>query len=154
MALVHESLQGSEAQGRIDFAVYARDLARDILASQGGLHGKVRMKIELAKVMMSVDLAILCGLILNELIVNAFKHGFQNGVGGEIKLTMRLATDGECSLCVEDDGGGTPADINPKTAKSLGLRLVGSLTRQIRGSFELVKADRGTLACLRFKVLQ
>jgi two-component sensor histidine kinase len=154
MALVHESLYGAGSQARIDFAEYARALAKDILSSHDGLRAPVRMKIELEKVIMGIDLAVLCGLILNELIVNAFKHGFSNGAGGEIKLTLRVDAVGNCMLCIDDNGVGIPADMNIQTNKSLGLRLVRSLTRQIRGSFELAKADRGTSARLHFKVDQ
>ncbi|MGC2196395.1 MAG: sensor histidine kinase [Terriglobales bacterium] len=101
---------------------------------------------------MSADLAIPCGLILNELISNAFKHGFPDGAGGEIKVTLRSGREGACTLCVEDNGAGIPADLDVNTNKSLGLRLVRSLTRQISGAFELVKNDRGTAAHLLFTV--
>jgi len=152
MALVHESLYGSENLARIDFAEYAAALARDIASSHAGRAVPVRLTTRLEPVMMSIDAAVLCGLILNELITNAFKHGFPNGVGGEIKVTLRRRPDGQCALCVEDNGVGTPADLDVKTSKSLGIRLVRSLTRQIRASFELVKVERGTLACLHFMV--
>lgn len=152
MALVHESLYGSEDLARIDFAEYAHALAKDILSSHGGPSVPVQLNSDLERVIMSVDLAVPCGLILNELIANAFKHGFPNGVGGEIKLTLRSDAEGKCSLRVEDSGVGIPADLDVETSKSLGLRLVRSLTRQIRGSFELVKVDRGTSALLQFTV--
>lgn len=152
MALVHESLYGSENLARIDFAEYAQALAKDILSSHGGPSVPVQWKSELEPLIMSVDLAVPCGLILNELISNAFKHGFPNGAGGEIKLTLRSGPEGKCSLCVEDNGVGIPADLDVHTRESLGLRLVRSLTQQIRGSFDLVKVDRGTSACLQFTV--
>jgi two-component sensor histidine kinase len=152
MALVHESLYGSENLARVDFAEYAQTLAKNILSSHGSPSAPVRLKSDLEAVIMSVDLAVPCGLILNELISNAFKHGFPNGVGGEIKLTLRSGPEGRCSLCVEDSGVGFPDDLDVNTSKSLGLRLVRSLTLQIRGSFELVKTDPGTSACLQFTV--
>ena len=152
MAMVHESLYGSEDLARIDFAEYAHALAKDILSSHGGSCVPVRLKSSLQRVIMSVDLAVPCGLILNELIVNAFKHGFPNGAGGEIELTLRSGPEGMCSLRVEDSGVGIPAHLDVETSKSLGLRLVRSLTRQIRGSFELVKVDHGTSALLQFTV--
>ena len=152
MALVHESLYGSENLARIDFAEYAQGLAKDILSSHAGASVPVQLKSEMEPLIMSVDLAIPCGLILNELISNAFKHGFPNAAGGEIKLSLRTGPEDKCSLCVEDNGVGIPADLDVNPTKSLGLRLVRSLTQQIRGSFELVKADRGTLACLQFTV--
>jgi two-component sensor histidine kinase len=152
MALVHESLYGSENLARIDFAAYAQGLAKDILSSHGGPSVPVQLKSDLEPLIMSVDLALPCGLILNELISNAFKHGFRNGTGGAIKLTLHIGPEGRCSLCVEDNGAGIPADLDINTSKSLGLRLVRSLTQQIGGSFELVNAGRGTLACLQFTV--
>jgi len=101
---------------------------------------------------MGADLAIPCGLILKELISNAFKHGFPDGVGGEIRLTLRNGADGKCRLFVEDSGKGIPEDLDVNTSKSLGLRLVRSLTQQIRGSFDLVKIDSRTSARLVFTV--
>ena len=139
-------------RGSIDFAEYARALVKDVLSSHGGPNVPVQLKTRLDPVIMSVDLAVLCGLILNELILNALKHGFPNGIGGQIKVTLQGGPEGKCKLCVEDSGVGIPFEHDTHAGKSMGLRLVRSLTRQIRGSFELVKIDRGTLACLQFTV--
>ena len=68
MALVHESLYGSENLARIDFAEYAQSLAKDIFSSHGSPGVSVRLKSELDPVVMGADLAVPCGLILNELI--------------------------------------------------------------------------------------
>ena len=152
MALVHESLYGAENLARIDFAEYAQALAKDILASHGSPGPTVQLKSDLEPIVMSADLAVPCGLILNELISNAFKHGFPDSVGGEIRLTLRHGTDGKCSLFVEDSGIGIPADLDVNQGKTLGLRLVRSLTHQIRGSFDLEKTDSGTSARLHFTV--
>lgn len=152
MALVHQRLYGSENLARIDFAEYAQALARDILASHGNLDPPVQLKSDLEPIIMGADLAVPCGLILNELISNAFKHGFPDGVGGEIRLTLRNGADGKCSLSVDDSGGAIPEDLDVNQSKSLGLRLVRSLTQQIRGSFDLVKIDSRTSARLVFTV--
>ena len=152
MALVHESLYGSEDLARVDFAEYAQSLAQDILASYESPNAPVQLKTDMDTVTMGVDLALPCGLILNELISNAFKHGFPNGAG-EIRLTLRKA-EGGCSLLVEDNGVGISSDVDVNTSKSLGLRLVRLLTQQIRGSFELVRSSPGTSARLQFAVEQ
>ncbi len=152
MALVHQILYGTENLARINFAEYAQALANDILSSHGSPGVSVRLKSELEPIIMSVDLAVPCGLILNELISNAFKHGFPNSAGGEIKVTLRSGPEGRCTLCVEDDGVGIPASLDANIGKSLGLKLVRSLTKQIRGAFELVKIDPGTSARLQFTV--
>jgi two-component sensor histidine kinase len=154
MALVHQSLYGSENLARIDFAEYARTLAEDILASHKTPTLPVRLNTELQPVILSVDLALPCGLILNELISNAFKHGFPHGIGGEIKLTVRSEPQGKCTLCVEDTGVGLPSDLDVDTNKTLGLKLVRSLAKQIRGSFELTNIGCGTSAHLQFTVDQ
>jgi two-component sensor histidine kinase len=151
MALVHESLYSSENLARINLAEYAQSLAEDILTSHESPGIPVRLKTDLETVIIGVDLALPCGLILNELISNAFKHGFPNGAG-EIRLTLRNGPEGKCTLSVEDSGVGIPSDLDVHTSKSLGLRLVRLLTQQIRGSFELVKSDPGTSACLQFAV--
>jgi len=150
MALVHESLYRSENLARINFAEYAQVLAKDILSSHGSPDVPVRLKSTLEPVIMSADLAVPCGLILNELISNAFKHGFPNGARGEINVTLRRGPEHRCTLSVEDTGVGIPADLDVKASKSLGLRLVRSLTQQIHGAFELVKSDLGTSAQLQF----
>ena len=153
MAMVHESLYSSENLARIDFAQYAQNLAVDILASHATPETVIQLKTDLEEVIMGVDLALPCGLILNELISNAFKHGFPHRAG-EIKLTLRKRPEGTCSISVEDNGVGIPSDLDVTSGKSLGLRLVRLLTQQIRGSFELGKSDPGTLAHLQFMVDQ
>ena len=152
MALVHESLYRSENLARVEFAEYARSLANDILVSYGNPAAPVRLKTELEPVVMSVDQAIPCGLILNELISNSFKHGFPDGTGGEIKVTLCSTSAGACTLSVEDSGVGLPLDFDMNNTKSLGLKLVRSLTRQVRGVFELARIGPRTSAQLRFKV--
>lgn len=151
MALVHESLYSSENLARIDFADYAQSLATDILASYESPSATVRFVTDLEPMIMNVDLAMPCGLILNELISNAFKHGFPNG-DGEIRLKLRSGADGICHLTVEDNGVGIPSDLTLNPGKSLGLRLVQLLTQQIHGSFQLVRCDPGTSASLQFAV--
>jgi len=152
MALVHESLYRSENLARIDFADYAQSLARDILASHGKPSVSMQLKSDLEPVIMALDLALPCGLILNELISNAFKHGFPDGGEGEIKLTLSKREESLCTLCVEDSGVGIPPTLDVNAAKTLGLRLVRLLTQQIHGSFDLVNSRHGTVACLQFTV--
>jgi len=151
MALVHEILYGSDNLARIDFAKYAESLVQNIYLSHGS-SSAVKLKKELEPVTMSVDLAVPCGLILNELMSNVFKHAFSNGTKGEITMRLLRRPGGLCRLCVEDNGVGIPSDLDVSATKSLGLRLVNMLVRQIRGSFELSNVNPGTLACLDFTV--
>jgi two-component sensor histidine kinase len=152
MALVHESLYGSENLARIDFAESARSLAEDVMASHTKPGAAVQLKTDLEPVTMGVELALPCGLILNELISNALKHGFSDGTGGEISLALKSAAEHKYTLSVMDNGTGIPADLDISESKSLGLRLVRLLTQQIRGTFTLAKSEPGTIASLHFTV--
>jgi two-component sensor histidine kinase len=152
MALVHESLYGSENLARIDFAEYAKTLLKDIFSAHASPSVSVRLKSELHPVIMDADLTVPCGLILHELISNALKHGFPDTSGGEIKVTLHGSPDGRCSLRVEDNGVGIAGDVDGHTDKSLGLRLVRSLTQQIHGTFGVVKINPGTSAYLELTV--
>jgi two-component sensor histidine kinase len=152
IALVHESLCDFENLTHIDFSQYARALVEDILSSREGVTAPVRMKMLLEPVLMTTDLAVSCGLILNELITNAFKHGFPAGTGGEIKLTVNIGANGACCVTVDDTGIGIPAEFEGIKRKSMGMRLMRSLTKQIGGSLEIVRQQPGTSARLQFTV--
>ena len=154
MALVHESLYSSDNLARIDFAQYAQILAADIVASHGKPMVPVRLKTDMEPVIMGVDLALPCGLILNELVSNALKHGFPGEDAGEIKIQLHCQPGGRCVLSVEDSGTGIPDGLDINKNKSLGLKLVRLLTQQIRGSFEFVNSGPGTSAQLEFMVDQ
>jgi two-component sensor histidine kinase len=155
MALVHESLYSSENLARVDFAEYAKRLAEGVLASYEKPSAPVCLQTDLEPVEMNADLALPCGLILNELISNACKHGFPEGVAGLIKLGLRSAGEpGKYTLSVHDDGIGIAPEIDVNTTVSLGLRLVRLLTQQIHGSFELTGSGQGTSARLEFIVDQ
>ena len=153
MALVHETLYGSKNLGEIDFGAYARALAEELLAVYALDGNRVQMHTDVQAINMPIDLAVPCGLILNELISNTLKHAFPNGGTGTVAVTVQLKGD-QCQLIVTDDGVGVPRDLNVDTQGSLGLRLIRSLVRQIRGTFELVPQQSGTTARLTFALAE
>lgn len=147
MALVHETLYGTDTLGEVDFGSYAGRLARELVSAL--TVGKaVTLKTRFDPLRMSIDLAVPCGLILNELISNAFKHAFPDGRAGEILVTLHLDPPGTIRLQVSDNGVGIPADLDVETHNSLGLRLIRALSRQVRGGFELCGTHPGTQARL------
>jgi two-component sensor histidine kinase len=82
---------------------------------------------------MNLDVAIPCGLIINELVSNALKYAFPDGRGGEIVVRFCEENGQGLGLTVRDDGIGFPAGSNPEDSESLGLKLVRSLTDQLGG---------------------
>jgi PAS domain S-box-containing protein len=153
MALVHEILYRSEDFTAADFSQYASALTRQLLIGYGLQSGTIRIKYEMEPIRIAMDMAVPLGLILNEMISNAFKHAFPAGLGGgEIVLSLCRREGAICVLTVADNGVGIPPDLDVAGAKTLGLRLICSLARQIDGQFELVRANPGTAARIQLEV--
>lgn len=132
MALLHESLYRTENFARVDLAAYLRQVATQLFRAQNSDLGAVRLVLELDPADVDIDQAIPCGLIVNELVTNALKHGFPGGRGGEVRVALHTDATGQVHLQVSDDGVGLPADFETKRALSLGLQLVSDLTKQLR----------------------
>lgn len=151
MALVHELLYLTDDLTAIDFASYAVKLSRQLLLTYSGPENRIRLETELDPCTLNVETAVPCGLILNELITNAIKHGFPGDRRGTVNVRLRhRAGEPECSLHVIDDGVGLPTDNRAVLTDSttLGMQLVLSLARQVRGRFELLSEGSGTEARL------
>ncbi len=88
---------------------------------------------------LDINNAIPCGLIINELVSNAVRHGFADGREGEVTIEFRRLEDGRLFLAVRDDGAGFPAGLDFRTAESMGLQLVNLLVGQLDGTIELIR---------------
>lgn len=153
MSLIHEKLYRSEDLSSINFSDYISDLTRSIFRTYGSSAGGVDLKIEADDILLGIDTAIPCGLIINELVSNAIKHAFPEGRKGEVKIALKKTTAGEIEMRVIDNGAGIPADIDFNTTESLGLRLVNALSKeQLQGNIEL-NENGGTEFRIRFKDL-
>ena len=107
------------------------------------------MKTHIDNVVLGVDTAIPCGLIINELVSNALKYAFPNNQGGEICIDLRTTSDQKFTLVVKDNGAGFPEDLDFRKTSSLGLRLVNTLVKQLRGNIDLAR-DSGTQFRIEF----
>lgn len=143
MALLHESLYRSENLTRIDFAVYVEDLCTHILRASAGAQRRVQLRCHVDGVQLTLDRAIPCGLIINELVSNALKHAYPGERTGSIWVRMETAADQTISLRVADDGVGLPPGHESRRHQTLGLQLVNILTAQLQGTLQ-VESDRGT----------
>ncbi|HKG15314.1 MAG TPA: histidine kinase dimerization/phosphoacceptor domain -containing protein [Pyrinomonadaceae bacterium] len=140
MALIHEKLYQSDDLARVDFSEYIKNLAAYLFRSYEVNAGAVRLGVEAEDVLLGVDTAIPCGLIINELVSNSLKHAFPDGKGGSIKITLRPEGRERLKLCVSDDGVGLPDGFDVRATPSLGLQLVNTLARQLGG--EVLVGDR------------
>jgi PAS domain S-box-containing protein len=141
MALLHETLYRSTNLARINFAAYEGDLCRQLLASFGPVAKRVTVENRIARIGLPLEYSVPCGLIVNELISNALKHGFPGDRTGRIVVEMN-PSDGELLvLSVKDDGVGLPPELNLSKVSTLGLRLVSNLARQMRGEVSVPASD-------------
>ncbi len=149
IALVHESLYATKNLAEVGFAAYVRALSASLLASHGGAQRGIRIHIAAEGIELPVTIAIPCGLIINELVINALKHAFV-GHGGQIDIELREESSEVVSLRVADDGVGLPADLDLRALPSLGMELVFSFAEQLQASLDVTRAP-GTSFTLRFK---
>lgn len=151
MALIHEKLYRSENLSKIDFKDYVEDLVSGLFESYGITESKVGLRINAENISMGIDVAIPCGLIINELISNSLKHAFPEGEKGEIEIYICLEGEDMIELFVQDNGIGIPEGIDFRKTESLGLHIVNILVEnQLHGEITMNK-NNGTKFKIRFR---
>ncbi len=150
MALIHEKLYQSSDLSNVDLKAYVEGLVTFLYQSHAIERSLVDICIDVDDISLSIDLAIPCGLIINELISNALQHAFPGDANGRIVISMHKASDNgqRYLLCIEDDGVGFPEDIDFRNSESLGLQLVATLGEQLNAEIALERTE-GT----RFEIL-
>jgi len=149
MALIHEQLYQSEDLVSINFIDYIKGLISHLSNSyQTELH-KIKIEKKIENVQLSIDKAIPTGLIINELVSNSLKHAFPDNKKGKINIQMTLNKDKNVHLIIEDNGIGLPEELDPKNPDSLGLQLVNTLTKQLRGTIKY-HTSKGTKYLITF----
>jgi PAS domain S-box-containing protein len=136
MALIHQQLYGVESLARVELGRYASSLGE---ALRRVLAPSRRLRIEAVSSEVTVEIAVPMGLILNELLTNAFKYGLPDGDDGpsrtgeaDVVVELRVA-DGWLVAAVSDRGRGLPPGFDLEGSGTLGLHLVHALKRQLRG---------------------
>lgn len=138
MALIHEKLYQSESLAWIDFGEYIESLTAYLFQTYTTAAGKVALKTHIESIVLDLDTAVPCGLLINELVTNALKHGYPNGQKGEICVDFRLDDNHNLSLVVSNSGGvAFPDGLNIHAPTSLGLQIVNALVYQLDGTVEL-----------------
>jgi two-component sensor histidine kinase/PAS domain-containing protein len=148
MAKIHTLLYQSEDLTRIDFGGFIRDLAGRLQQSYGIAESRVEIQVNASDVSLTIETSVPCGLILNELLSNTFKHAFPKGRGGEVNISMKEERD-QFTLTVQDNGIGFPAAVDFQNTKSLGLELVNLLVGQMNGTITLT-VEGGTIFTITF----
>lgn len=152
MAIVHDSFYQSEDFTNINLGEYIRKLARHLVIS---FNSTVDLKTNIiGRILLNLQLAVPCGLVLNELISNALVHAFPDSWEGDknIEILAQCTQNNLIELIISDNGVGLPRDMDIRKPESLGLKLVAILVEeQLDGKIELDRSH-GTRFCIQFKV--
>jgi two-component sensor histidine kinase len=149
IATVHQRLSQSLDSGRIDLEKYLRTLVYDLFRSHQTQSAGLRHTVELPPIELPSNDVMLCGLVVNELVTNAIKHGFPDGRKGEVRVVGKDLGDNRLSIVVADDGVGFPEGKEFGESSSLGLQLVHILAHQLKGRIDLSRGH-GTKIELTF----
>ncbi len=150
MALVHEKLYQSDSLSKISFQSYLQELTEQIKTTFIEPGQTIKTTVKSDEINLNITKAIPCGLLVNELISNAFQHGFKGIQKGHVSVVCKT-NNGHILLSVCDNGKGIPKGFDIKNSKSLGLNLVAGLTEQIDGKIDIVPESKGTSFHLTFK---
>lgn len=150
MATIHETLYRSNNFVGIDYGQYLVTLSEYLLLSMKGASNQVTLEIDVPPVTLSLDTAIPLGLLVNEIMTNALKHGIVGQQAGTITIKMTPKEGQYYELYIGDNGLGFSEEINFMTTTSLGLKLIQKLARQLNGSIERVFLEKGTYYKLSF----
>lgn len=151
MVLIHQTLYQSKDFARVDFAAFLDSLIPTLVASYGLDSNRIVLSLEVKDVQLPLSTAIPCGLIVNELVTNVFKHAFPGGRRGGIWVALACGEDDQVDLSVSDDGIGLPPDLDVENAATLGLQLVCLLADQLGGNVR-IERTAPTRFRLRFPI--
>jgi two-component sensor histidine kinase len=147
MAMIHEQLYNSQDLTSIDLGAHISRLASDLIFAYSN-NPAIRLDVKVETVMIDLERAIPCGLIVNELITNAFKYGYPNGEAGVIGVSVRMVGS-QIEVSVSDDGVRLPDTVFNGKTKSLGMDLVRILSYQLRATLD-IQRDGITSFVIRF----
>ena len=151
MALVHQRLYQAQDLSSIDLHEYVADLAHLAFDSYNITLNQINLILDLEDMFVLIDVAIPCGLVLNELLSNALKHAFPGDRKGEVCVRIRRAEPGVILLQVSDDGVGIPQDFDFRQSDTLGMQTVLGVTEHQLGGTVTVDTSSGVTWHIRFR---
>ncbi len=152
MALVHQKLCEAKDFMSIDISGYVNELVDGLLLAYGVDREKITVKVDVAKVLLKIDIAVPCGLIINELLTNSFKYAFPGDRRGKILIVLRSINKGTLEIRVSDNGIGFRKGFNLYRNKTMGLALVVStIENQLGGKVKFTRI-KGAQFKVTFKI--
>ena len=153
MSLIHENLYRAGTFSGINFGAYLKTLMENLRLNYSSPDQEIELRTSLEDIELGIDQAIPCGLIINEILTNCFKHAFPPGFKGPKTIEVSLLTHAGdmVELRVADNGVGLPGEIEPGNAGTLGMSLISTLAVQVKGTVSVEK-NGGTRFAIHFKL--
>ncbi len=148
MSLIHNRLYKNSNFTDVNFEQYIEELISEINASYPSISGSVKVTTDIGDVVLNINIAVPCGLILNELLTNCYKHAFTGKGQGTIHVSFRQEQE-VYTLSVSDNGIGLTSGYQEK--ESLGMSVIEALSEQLNGNFDYSSSASGTTFVMKFK---
>lgn len=153
MALIHQMLYQQEKFSEINMQEYITELSNTINLSQNSSRQNIRLYTNIENIWFDIDTAVPLGLMVNELLTNAYKYAFPENNKGEIIVEIKHKGNKQYCLKVSDNGVGLPEKMQSNhTNKTLGLNMVNILARQLKGSLEITNSPGANFECHFFEI--
>lgn len=150
MALVHEKLYQNENFADIDISSYTEELVAEIQKSYQSENKNISVNYDCDPVSVTLNQAIPISLLLNESIVNIYKHAFDGVTEGLIEISVKKM-NGDIQIIISDNGAGLPVEMEKNGKTSMGMMLIDTLTKQLHGSYEFQNRNqKGTALSFTF----
>jgi two-component sensor histidine kinase len=149
MAMIHQKLYMDEVSASINMTDYLESLCLSLAASFGYDSRTVKVTVSLADTKMDIDKAIPVGLIVNELVTNAFKYAF-NGISEPLVTVRMISANAKVTVMVSDNGTGFDSTLVMNKKESFGIKLVNMLVGQLKGEMK-TEQKNGAVFTITYK---
>ncbi|OQX88664.1 hypothetical protein B6D60_01515 [candidate division KSB1 bacterium 4484_87] len=149
MSLVHQLLYQTKDLSQINLKDYVEKLVHN-LSKVLRVSEKVKIHYDLEDIMLNIEVAVPCGLIIHELVTNSFRHAFKEKTVGNLYIETKTIGDNYYQMEIRDDGRGISENVSDESAEALGFKLVNSLVAQIQGELK-IRNDHGTDIVITFR---
>ena len=149
IALVHEKLYNNENLSEIEMGPYLKELVNSLSNALNTSFTNIHISFEVDDINLIITQAIPCGLLINEVVTNCFKHAFAEKNEGNVDIEFK--EDGKyLTLSIKDDGVGIDTVNYSKLSPSLGMKLIRTLSKQLQAQTE-IRVNEGTTYHFRFR---
>jgi two-component sensor histidine kinase len=150
IAAVHDQLYQASGVDSVDMRAFLEGLCASLATNRPDCVGAVKVMSE--SVAVGSKRAMKIGLIVSELVTNAFKHAYPDGRQGDINVVL-TATEDALTLVVSDGGQGLSTDLRPREKRGLGLQLVRSILDQFGGTLNTNTDTAGARFAITLPIL-